>query len=247
MSWFPGVAAAAWDPLGRALLDYHSGATLAQIVVHSDLWQDEPTPVAEFYRPEGQALPEIEVRALGLCRGRVLDLGAGAGRHALDLQRQGLEVVALDVAREAVQVMRERGVLDARCGDLDTVADDRFDTLLMLMHGIGLVGNLPGLAHFFEHALRRLTEDGQILCDSADLELVMNREDGELAVERGDNDRYLGEVEFRLSYGRFRGEPYPWLFVDPRTLSRVAEAAGLRSEVVARGTRGAYLACLIRR
>jgi len=239
--------AARWGPLGRAILDYHRGATTAQIVVRTNLWEDEPTPVEEFYRPDHIGLPELEVRAISQCRGRVLDLGAGAGRHALELQRRGHEVTALDVAPEAVEVMRERGVRDARSGDLDTITGEVFDTILLLMHGIGLVGTLAGLQTFFEHTGPILAEGGQIVCDSADLSLVMPSRWDAHRDGRNDRTRYLGEVDFRLSYEEHEGIPYPWLFVDPVTLGQIADSAGFRCRVMARGARGAFLACVNRR
>ena len=241
-----GTHATRWRPLGRALRDYHRGATSAEINVHSDVWETEITRVEEFYRPDDQELPELEVRALSLCPGRTLDLGAGAGRHALELQRRGRSVTALDVAPEAVEVMRDRGVKDARCGDLGAVRDEHFDTILLLMHGVGLVGDLAGLAHFLEDAAKRLTGDGRIVCDSADLEVVMGPKQMEILDRPGAGGRYLGEVEFQLTYDGLVGDPYPWLFVDPRTLASFAEEAGLRCRVVTRGARGAYLACMSR-
>ena len=239
--------AARWGPLGRAILDYHRGATTARIVVHTNLWEDEITPVEEFYRPDHLELPELEIRAISLCRGRVLDFGAGAGRHALELQRRGHEVTALDVAPEAVDVMRERGVRDARSGDLDAVTNEVFDTILLLMHGIGLVGTLEGLRAFFKRADPHLTEGGRIVCDSADLSLVMPSQWGAHRHRRDGQNRYLGEVDFRLSYEEHEGIPYPWLFVDPETLGQAAGSSGFRCRVVARGARGAFLASLIRR
>ncbi len=236
--------AASWAPLGRALVDYHRGDRRRHFIVHSDLWDDEPTPVEEFYRPDHLPISELELRALSLCRGRVLDLGAGAGRHALELQARGLEVTAVDVSSDAVAVMRERGVRDARCGDLDAVGDERFDTILLLMHGIGLVGTLSGLAAFLERAHGVLADEGQIVCDSADLTIVLPSLfdlDGSSDHEPGS---YLGEVEFRLTYGRLEGQPYPWLFVDPRTLERFAKASGFDFAIGARGGQGAYVAVL---
>jgi len=238
--------AARWGPLGRALLDYHHGTTTARIVVHTDLWEDEATPVDEFYRPDHLELPELEIRAIALCRGRVLDLGAGAGRHALELQCRGHRVTALDVAPEAVAIMRERGVRDARSGDLDAVTGEVFDTILLLMHGIGLVGTLAGLDAFFQRVSPHLAKDGQIVCDSADLSLVMPSEWQAHQDDCDDRARYLGEVEFRLSYAGQEGIPYRWLFVDPETLGRAADTAGWTCQVVARGARGAFLACLTR-
>lgn len=238
---------ARWAPLGRALRDYQRGDTGAKFVVHSDLWDSEVTPVEEYYRPRGQKLPELERRALSLCWGRVLDLGAGAGRHALELQERGLEVTALDVSPDAVEVMRRRGVLDVRCGDLEAVAGERFDTLLLMMHGIGLVGSLDGLAAFLEASRNVLDAGGQIVCDSADLSLVVPSGDEASLQPARSAPRYRGEVEFRLSYRGLQGRPYPWLFVDPRTLERFAAASGFDFELGARGARGAYLARLRRR
>lgn len=233
---------ARWAPLGRALLDYHHGDTTARFVVHSDLWDSEITTAEEYYRPLHLELSEIEQRALSLCRGRVLDLGAGAGRHAIELQERGHEVTAVDVSPDAVEVMRRRGVRDVRCGDLGAVSGESFDTLLLLMHGIGLVGTLEGLARFLDASSSVLSTDGQVLCDSADLAAALPS-----ARATGVGRSYLGEVEFRLTYRDLEGRPYPWLFVDPRTLERYAAAAGYDFEVGARGGRGAYLARLTRR
>ena len=196
----------------------------------------------EFYRPDEKPLPELENTALNLCRGRTLDLGAGAGRHALELQQRGFEVTAVDATPEAVEVMRERGVADARCGDLDAVAGDSFDTIVLLMHGIGIVGTLEGLERFFDQALRHLEDEGQIIFDSADLGIVMPEQFEEGLDEWRAGGLYPGEVEYRLSYERLEGEPYPWLFVDPVTLVDRADEAGLRAKVVARGDRGSFLA-----
>jgi SAM-dependent methyltransferase len=238
---------ARWAPFGRALLDFHRGSTTARITVHTDLWHDEVTPVEDFYRPDEQPLPRLDRIALDLCRGRTLDLGAGAGRHALELQRRGLEVTAVDVAPEAVEVMRERGVADARCGGLEELTGERFDTIVLLMHGIGLVGTLESLSHFLNQALNHLEEDGQIIFDSADLGLVMPEKFDDGLDQWRAGGPYPGEVEYRLSYRDLEGEAYPWLFVDPVTLAGHATAAGLRLEIVVRADRGSYLARLNRR
>lgn len=230
-----------WEPLGRALLDFHRGVTSARITVHTDLWLSETNPVEDYYRPEDQPLPDLEISALHLCRGRILDLGAGAGRHALELQERGFQVTAVDVSPEAVEVMRSRGVTDARCGRFDAVAGDRFDTILLLMHGIGLVGTLEGLSDFLRNAQLLLKDRGQIVFDSADLGIVMPAQFHEGLEDWRSGGLYPGEVEYRLSYGDLEGVPYPWLFVDEITLAERARTMGLQLEIVARGPRGAYL------
>jgi SAM-dependent methyltransferase len=234
----------AWSPLGAALLDFHRGNHSAEVTITSDLWEDEPTPVAAFYRPAEQPLPELHSRALALCRGRVLDLGAGAGRHALELQSAGHDVVAVDVLPEAVGIMRDRGVADARCGDLTAAEEDRFDTIIMLMHGIGVVGDIHGLGLLLERLPTILRPGGRLICDSADLAAVLERESPELFDELTAPRSYVGEVAFGLRYGDLVGSNYPWLFIDPDRLAIIAGAAGFDVEVAARGDRGSYLAVL---
>ena len=236
-----------WAPLGKALLAYHRGAKTAEFTVHSDLWADEITAVEEYYRPDHMDLPELELRALTLCSGRVLDVGAGAGRHALELQRRGLPVTTLDILPDAVRIMKERGVRDARCGGLAVVENEKFDTILLLMHGIGVVGSLNGLIEFFDVAGEVLNRSGQIVCDSADLAAVMPALLDEPVFSENRGGPYYGEVEFRLSYKDAVGEPYPWLFVDFETLSRHGRDAGFDCRIEARGARAAYLARLRRR
>jgi len=236
--------AAGWRPLGAALLDYHRGDAAVGLVVTSDLWEDEPTPVAAFYRPDEQTLPALEQKALELCRGRVLDLGAGAGRHALELQRAGHDVVAVDPLPEAVEIMRDRGVADIRLGDLSAVQGERFDTVLMLMHGLGVVGDLHGLGRLFEQLPQVLNPGGRLICDSADLAAVLGNESPETLDELLSPDSYLGEVEFALRYGSLEGPRYRWIFVDPKTLKVIANAAGLEVEISAEGERGSYVAVL---
>jgi SAM-dependent methyltransferase len=240
---------APWRPLGAALLDYHRGDTDAEIVIGSEIWEDEVTPVAAFYRPLVEPLPELERRALDLCRGRVLDLGAGAGRHALDLQRAGHSVVAVDLLPEAVEIMHERGVAEVLRGDLHTLGDltvQRFDTVLMLMHGLGSVGDLRGLGRLLESLPARLADKGRLICDSADLAAVLGEEAPESLEELRTPGRYIGEVEFTLSYRGHQGPAYPWLFADPAALAALAGAAGFDCRIEARGERSAFLAVVTR-
>lgn len=234
-----------WTPLGAALAAAHAGDPAAPVTVHSTLWETEQAPAAEFYRPDGEPLPPLEQEALARCRGRVLDAGAGGGRHALELERAGLEVVALDVCPQAVEVMTARGVRDPRVGDVLRHDGGPYDTILMMQNGVGIVGDVVGLGRLLERLDGLLAGGGQLLLDSADLavELADHRVDPATASRPGE---VLGEVEFRLEFDDLAGPWYPWLFVDPRTLALLAGAAGFETEILAWGTRGAYLARLRR-
>lgn len=227
-----------WYPHGLAIRDYHQGDTDAEIKVHTADGDVTIYPVSIYFRKPGQ-LSDGDEFAISLCRGRILDVGAGAGNISLVLQQLGHEVTALDIAPHVIEVMRERGVLDTRQGDIYEFSDEQYDTLLLLMNGIGFVGNLDGLDRFFQHAHKLLKPDGQIIFDSSDL-FYAEIDEG-LQVP---GYQYHGEIWYQLEYKQFRGKPYPWLYLDPDTMRMHAQEAGWEAQVLFEGVEGYYVARL---
>ena len=218
------------DLLGQALLAYHRGDAAATLTVHCNVADDEPLPAAYFFRTLLQ-MPTLERQALDESRGRVLDLGAGAGCHSLELQSRGFEVKAVDVSDGAAQVMTERGVRTVARHDLFAPLPPTelpYDTILLLMNGLGLAGTLAGLDKFLAHARTLLAPGGQILATSSDVRYLYEEEDGSVRINL--NGPYYGEVEYRLSYQGQTGEPFSWLFVDAALLTDAAEAAGYTAD-----------------
>ena len=229
-----------WEPLGKALLDYHRGASDARIVVWSDAADPEELPVSLFFRGEGE-LTEIDREAIVLCRGRVLDVGATCGALSLLLQEGGHEVTAIDSLPQALTIMRERGVQDVRDADLFTFQPaERFDTVLLLMNGTALAGTLPGLDRLLTVLHDLVAPGGAVLMDSTDL-----RRRGATASGR-DDGRYMGEIEYQLEYRGHRGSPIPQLFVDPDTLRERAHENGWDARVACQEDSGSYLGVLTR-
>lgn len=236
---------APWRPHGRALLDFYDGDTSAEILVHGDDGETEVVPIRVFFRGPSE-FSALEEAALDLCRGRVLDAGAGAGCHTLVLQEQDCSVCAIDIAPEAVEVMRRRGVKEARCADVFHFREGPFDTLLLMMNGIGVVEDLAGLDRFLADAHRLLTPEGQILLDSYDPEGDEDPGKKPRPQAGSSADRYIGEMRFRLEYKGKKGPPLWWLFLDAKLLAERAMKAGWSCDVIWREEEGHYLARLTR-
>jgi SAM-dependent methyltransferase len=200
--------------------------------MRTDVGGSEDVPVRLFFRPP-EAMGVVESAALRLARGRVLDFGAGPGAHAAPLARSGLAVTAAELLPEARAALRERGVADVREGGLDALEPgERFDTVLVLMNGLGLPGSLAALGPFLSGLAAVLAEGGQILADSTDPGGWGDPEDG----------RYPGQVHMQLGFEGRWGTPFPFLFVDADTLRDAAAAHGLDVAVVAEEEDGRYLA-----
>ena len=230
---------------------FHDRGEDVVVTVRNDFGQTEEIPASFFFRTE-EAFEEWESVALRQCGPRVLDIGAGVGAHALVLQARGHEVTALDLIPEAVRIMRERGVEDAREGTLFELRPlNVYSTVILLMNGSMIAETLAGLDRLLAAAATVLEPQGALILDSTDLRDLPHESasepgtDLELGPEH--DDRYFGELHYQLSVGEHVGEVFPQLFIDPETLEVRARRGGWRMEVLWSGPDGRYLARLRRR
>ena len=150
--------------MGAAIAEYYAKGRAARLRVFSSQFYEDEIPVDTLFRTL-EDMPAQEQEALRLCRGRVLDVGAGSGCHSLELINRGMEVVAIDISTLSVDVMKQRGI-DARVVDFfDKTFDEKFDTILMAMNGIGIVGRIERLPEFFMRLKQILAPGGQVLLD----------------------------------------------------------------------------------
>jgi SAM-dependent methyltransferase len=231
-------------PFGRALSAYVSGDTSASIMLHTSLGEYDSLPVSIFFREPDQLLP-FEVAAMNHCRGRVLDVGAGTGVHALLLQERGLGVTAVDILPEAVDIMKDRGVADARRAEMFEVRDrEGFDTILMMMNGTGPLETLDGLDRFLDFAPHLLRRGGCVVLDSSAVEPQDPPENAPPGDWPDEPSSYVGEVWIRIEFDGERGRPFRELYLDHATLQGHAARAGWRCDVVFLEEYGTYTAVM---
>ena len=227
------------DPLGKALVDYENNFLDNDIIVHSDLCEDDLMKISYFFRTYEQ-MPPIEKKALDLCKGTVLDVGAGAGCHSKYLKINHT-ITAIDTSKGAVKHLTKNKINSVNI-DFLNFTTGKFDTILMLMNGIGIAGKLNKLSTFLNHAKSLLNQGGQILCDSTDIQYLYEDEDGGKWVDL--NSRYYGEMEFQMEYKSVKTEWFPWLYIDFNTLKEKANAVGLLADKIIESENNQYLAKL---
>jgi SAM-dependent methyltransferase len=228
---------------GRSLLDYYHGDRTAGIILRRDDGFEATLPVSVFFRSEADFLPG-EIEAVNLSRGHVLDIGAGSGIHSLVLQSRGLQVTAIDIDPNAVSIMIDRGVKDARCVDAMKFEDGPFDTLLMLGHGIGITGDIKGFNNFLDHASGLIEDNGQLIINSVDV----RQTDDQIHLKYHESSRkagrYIGEVRLQFEYKGEKGPFFRWLHIDPQKLEDLAAKKNWKSEIKYQAEKGEYLARL---
>ena len=229
------------DPMGAAIYDFHKNGRAGVLKVYSSEFDDDEIPVRDLFRSFDK-MPELEQLALEMAEGEILDVGAGSGCHSLALMAMGKKVKAIDISPLSVNVMKERGVDAAQVNFYDDSYTERFDTVLMLMNGTGIIGNLENIPAFFERLKALLNPGGCVLIDSSDLRYLFEEEDGSLMIDLADD--YYGLLDYQMEYKGVKGEPFDWLYVDFDTLAFYAEENGFCAELVAEGEHYDYLARL---
>ncbi|NVK04179.1 MAG: class I SAM-dependent methyltransferase [Flavobacteriia bacterium] len=224
------------DLFGRAMHDYWTGLGLQKLRVRTQAVKWEDLPVHHFFRT-WEDFPEVEREAIVHCKGDVLDMGAGAGAHALELQARGHKVVAVDNSEGAVDVMKSRGVINAQLANWEDYPASQFDTVLLLMNGIGLAGTIEGLKAFTDQWEKWLKPGGQVIFESTDIAYVYS------FPSVGDPRElvpYYGEQTYVMKYGTTEVS-FPWLFADKITLQEELTKLGWSVEVLVEDGGGSFL------
>lgn len=216
------------DPLGQAILDFAASGKSKDIIVSSDLCEDDVIRSGYLFRTFKE-MPQAEKIALHRCAGNILDVGAGAGAHSKALREKGFSVTALEPSVGAARHLQSEGIPTIR-DTFQSHSGQTYDTLLLLMNGIGLAGKLEHLETFLSHARTLLNPGGKILCDSTDIMYLYEDEDGSLWVDL--NAEYYGNFKFQMTYGDHQTDWFDWLYVDPERLKNAAEITGFETELL---------------
>lgn len=228
------------DPIGQAISNYYYNKNNSPITVLSSIVEDEELPPDYFFRKFAD-MPKLERLALKNCEGTVLDIGAGAGCHSLYLQSKKINVTALEISELCCKVMNDLGVKKIENTDILSYNSKKFDTILLLMNGIGIAGTTKGLKTLLNHLKKLLTPNGKILLDSSDLIYLFEQEDGSFLLDIN-ADNYYGEVDYQLNYHIIKGKSFSWLFADHVILNEIAEQCGYKSKIIEYGPHYDYLA-----
>ncbi len=229
------------DLFGRAILDYQTHNEPQDLITETNISEADDMSVAYLFR-SFKEMPKIEQKALQLSKGKILDIGCGAGSHSLYLQEKGFTVTSIDISENAINACQLRGLQNARVQNLLDIQNETFDTILLLMNGTGIFGTLAQTSIYLQKLKSLLNPNGQILIDSSDIIYMFDEEeDGSKWVPA---NGYYGELTFTVSYKNQTEAPFPWLYLDYNTLQNAAHANGLNCDLVLEGEHFDYLAKL---
>ncbi|MGH3081697.1 MAG: class I SAM-dependent methyltransferase [Gaiellaceae bacterium] len=216
------------DAYGRLLLAYLEGDRLAKEISERD-----DGFIAAGLGPSGyfapfRRWPAHQRRAMRFVRGRVLDVGAGAGRVALHLQERGHEVVAIDISPLAIEVCRKRGVRDARVCSFEQVDESlgRVDTVVMWGNNFGLFGSAAKAKRMLLRLDRLTGDSARIVAESRS---PYGTEDPDHLAYHERNrrrGRMAGQLRLRIRHRSYKTPWFDYLIVSPAEMEEVLAGSG---------------------
>lgn len=226
------------DLWGRIMREHHQGRA-AEYAIRRDDGRLEPGHDPHVYFAPPEEFFPWESDLLVAATGTVLDLGAGPGRIALWAQAAGQSVVAVEASPLTAEVAAARGVRDVRRARWEALSsvlrpEERFDTVLLMGHNLGLAGTLAGLERLLRVAAERARPGAALIGSSIEFTRTRDPEHRRYQAARRAAGRYPGEVVIRVEYAGAVGPYFPWLLVESQELGAVAQPLGWEVERIRR-------------
>jgi SAM-dependent methyltransferase len=233
------------DAFGHTMHDFLTDRAGYEIIERDDGFFSTSAGPRHYFLEYGD-WPACEQQAMEYVRGRVLDVGCGAGRHALYLQEQGFEVLGVDVSPLAIQVCQARGLRQAQVLSITQLSRrlGRFDTLLMLGNNFCLVGT-PKRARWLLRRFYHMTPpDGRIVAGTRDpyqTDLPEHLAYHQRNRERG---KMSGAARIRVRYKRFVSPWIDFLMLSKEELQTLLEGTRWGVREFLEGPQGIYVAVI---
>jgi cyclopropane fatty-acyl-phospholipid synthase-like methyltransferase len=234
------------DAFGHALLDACNGLEVNEIIERDDGFVTSTSNKVYFSNYE--AWSPVEQKAMLFVKGRVLDIGCGAGRHSLHLQKRGFNVTGIDVSPLALKVCKERGLKKIKLMALENVhfTPESFDTILMMGNNFGLFGNFKKAKKLLTRFHRMTSKDGLIIASSNDPYKTDNAAHLQYHKMNKRKGRMSGQVKIRVRYQGYKGKWFDFLMVSKEEMTQILSNTGWKVSKFL-DTGGSYYTAIIKK
>lgn len=219
------------DAFGRHIMDCFRGKEEVFEIVERDDGLVDAAPVKERYFSDYRDWSQIEKKAITYVRGRVLDIGCGAGRHSLYLQKKGFNVTGIDISPLAVRVCRLRGLKKVRnlsIDKIDELAPKSFDSVIMFGNNFGLFQNPKKIKELLKKFDKITTNKALIIAETTDPYKTKNPNHISYHKRNRKRGRMAGQLRIRIRYKKLTSSWFDYLFVSKKELATLLKNSGWR-------------------
>lgn len=215
------------DAYGQEVLAYHEGKESYEIVERDDGYIALSSGSPEYFAPF-KRWPACQKKAVVFVKGRVLDVGAGAGRVSLYIQRRH-DVTAIDNSPLAIKVCKARGVKKAMVRPIEDIGkfrQDSFDTIVMFGNNFGLFGSYRKAKRLLRTMRRITSDDALIIAESNDPYKTANPIHLAYQARNRRRGRMSGQLRLRIRYEMCTGDWFDYLIVSRKEMKDILAGTG---------------------
>lgn len=211
------------DAFGHVVKDYYDGENCFEIVERDDGLIEATSP--EKYFKEYEEWNENEKEVIKHAKGKIIDIGAGVGRHSLYLQKQGKEVLATDKSPLAVKVCEKRGLKNTKILDIRNIDElnQELDTVLLLGNNFGLVGGRERSQEILKKIDEVTSEEALILASTTNPNQTDDPKHLEYHEKNREEGKMPGLLRLRVRYKKYKGEWLNYLLVSKKEMKQILE------------------------
>jgi len=234
------------DAYGQEIMEYLKTGKSFEIVERSDGFIS-PSSGPKNYFANFNNWNFYERKAISNAKGKILDVGAGAGRISLYLQKKGFDVTAIDNSPLAISVCRKRGVKKAKVlpiGDISKLSPNKFDTVVMLGNNFGLFGGFHKAKKLLKTLYKITAPRALILAESNNPYKTKDpnhRSYHKLNLKHG---RMAGQLRIRIRFYKTIGDWFDYLLVSPHEMKTILDGTGWRIRKVISSEKSSYIALI---
>lgn len=217
------------DTYGQELLAFLKEEKCCEICERDDGYIDASGVTPALYFSDYKDWSDIQKIAVKKAKGKVLDVGGGAGRLALYLQKKNFEVVSIDNSPLAVRVCKERGVKNAKVlaiEDINYFKENSFDTVFMLGNNFGLFGSFKKAKSLLKKLYKITTPSALIVAETTDV--YKTKEPVHIAYQKRNTKRgrMPGQVRIRIRFKQYKGDWFDYLLVSKDEMKDIINGTG---------------------
>jgi len=217
------------DAFGQMIWAYYKGREVFEIVERDDGYIDVGSKYGpKMYFSEYEDWSLVEQKAMESVKGRVLDVGCGAGRHSLYLQKKGFDVLGIDNSPLAIKVCELRGLKKAKTMSIEDVnfKPNSFDTIIMMGNNFGLFGSFKKARKLLKKFHEMTSENALIIADTRDPYKTDNPDHFEYHRFNKEKGRMGGQVRIRIRFRKHVGRWFDYLMVSKKEMEEILKGAG---------------------
>ncbi|NIO37141.1 methyltransferase domain-containing protein [Candidatus Bathyarchaeota archaeon] len=232
------------DAFGQKLWAAYKGEEVFEIVERDDGYIDAMK--IKGYFADFQDWSPAEQKAMDYVRGRVLDIGCGAGRHALYLQKKGLDVLGIDVSPLAVKVCKSRGLRKAIVMSIEEVDFERnsFDTIIMMGNNFGLLGSFKNARRLLKRFHEMTSQNAITVASTRDPYKTDNQAHLAYHKQNKKKGRMAGQVRIRSRFRKYVGRWFDYLMVSKEEVKQILEGTGWNTKKIIEFKEPNYIAII---